>query len=140
MIVVDASVIVKWFVPEVGDAPAKALLDAPDALVAPDLARVEVASALVRKGLRRELAVTDAERALGAWLRMVRDGQLVLLPNADDIEVAAKLAFELQHALPDCLYLAAAERLGATLVTADQTFARKAQPGSGRIRLLAAPR
>lgn len=136
MIVVDASVVVKWFVPEAGDAAAKALLTTADALVAPELVRIEVASALVRKGLRRELSVPDAERALGAWLQVVADGQVVLLPNGDDIAAAAQLAFALQHALPDCLYLAAAARLGTTLVTADQAFARKARRGSARIQLL----
>jgi predicted nucleic acid-binding protein len=50
MIVVDASVIAKWFIPEVGAVPAHALLAAGDELVAPELARVEVASALIRKG------------------------------------------------------------------------------------------
>jgi predicted nucleic acid-binding protein len=35
MIVVDASVIIKWFIPEVGAAPAKALLSAADELIAP---------------------------------------------------------------------------------------------------------
>jgi predicted nucleic acid-binding protein len=49
MIVVDASVIVKWFIPEVGDFPAKALLAAGDELIAPELARIEVASALIRR-------------------------------------------------------------------------------------------
>ena len=50
MIIVDASVIVKWFIPEVGNVAAKALLSAADELMAPELARVEVASALIRKG------------------------------------------------------------------------------------------
>ena len=64
MIVVDASVIVKWFIPEVGDVPAKALLATADELIAPELARIEVASALVRKGIRQELAGTDVENTL----------------------------------------------------------------------------
>ena len=55
MIVVDASVIVKWFVPEVGAAAARALLSLADELISPELARVEVASAPIRKGLRQEL-------------------------------------------------------------------------------------
>ena len=45
MIVLDASMIVKWFVPEVGDAAAEASLAAAVALIAPELVRVEVASA-----------------------------------------------------------------------------------------------
>jgi predicted nucleic acid-binding protein len=138
MIVVDASVIVKWFIPEVGDAPAKALLATADALVAPELARIEVASALVRKGLRQELARADVERTLRAWFGVLAGGQIVLLPNEDDIEAAAELALELLHPLPDCLYLAAAERLGAALVTADRVFAQRAERRSDLIQLLEA--
>jgi predicted nucleic acid-binding protein len=136
MIVVDASVIVKWFIPEVGDVPAKALLATADELIAPELARIEVASALVRKGIRQELAGTDVENTLRAWFRALADGQIFLLPNADDLEAAVKLALELQHALPDCLYLAAAERLGVALITADRIFVRRARRRSHLVQLL----
>jgi predicted nucleic acid-binding protein len=136
MIVVDASVIVKWFVPEVGDAAAKALLSAADELIAPELARVEVASALIRKGLRRELTGADVENTLRAWFRALAGGQIALLPNVDDIEAATKLALELQHPLPDCLYLAASERLGIALITADRAFARRAERRSQLVQLL----
>jgi predicted nucleic acid-binding protein len=136
MIVVDASVIVKWFIPEVGTAPAKALLSVADELIAPELARIEVASALIRKGIRQELAGADVENTVRAWFRALADGQLLLLPNSDDIEGAAKLALELQHSLPDCLYLAAAERLGVALITADRAFARRAARRSNLIQIL----
>jgi len=136
MIVVDASVIVKWFVPEVGAAAAKALLSAADELVAPELARVEVASALIRKAIRGQLSEADAGNTLRAWFRALADGQIFLLPNADDIEAAAELALELQHPLPDCLYLAAAERLGVALITADRDFARQAEPRWHLVQLL----
>jgi predicted nucleic acid-binding protein len=136
MIVVDASVIVKWFIPEVGAVPAKALLAAGDELIAPEQARIEVASALIRKGLRDELTGADVETTLRAWFRALSEGQIFLMPNADDIEAAATLALELRHPLPDCLYLAAAERLGVALITADRTFARRASRRSDLVRLL----
>jgi predicted nucleic acid-binding protein len=136
MIVVDASVIVKWFVPEVGNAAAKALLSAADELIAPELARVEVASALIRKGIGQEITGADVEKTLRAWSRALADGQIFLLPNADDIEAAAKLALELQHPLPDCLYLAAAERLGVPLITAARAFARRAARRSNLVQIL----
>jgi predicted nucleic acid-binding protein len=136
MIVVDASVIVKWFIPEVGAVPAKALLAAGDELMAPELARIEVASALIRKGISQQLAGADVESALRAWFRALADGQVFLLPNADDLETAAKLALELQHPLPDCLYLAAAERLGVALITADRTFVRRAARRSSMVQIL----
>jgi predicted nucleic acid-binding protein len=60
------------------------------------------------------------------------------LPNADDLEAAAKLALELQHPLPDCLYLAVAERLGVALITADRAFARRAARRSSLVQILEA--
>jgi predicted nucleic acid-binding protein len=136
MIVVDASVILKWFLPEVGDAAAKALLATADELVAPELARVEVASALTRKAVRGQLSGADARSTLRAWFGALAAGQIFLLPNGDDIEAAAELALELQHPLADCLYLAAAERLGTTLITADRAFVGRAERRSDLIQLL----
>ena len=136
MIIVDASVIVKWFIPEVGNVAAKALLSAADELMAPELARVEVASALIRKGLRQELTGADVGTTLRAWFRALADGDVALLPNEDHMEAAAKLALELRHPLPDCLYLAAAERLGVALITADRAFAGRAGQRSDLVQLL----
>jgi predicted nucleic acid-binding protein len=136
MIVVDASVIVKWFIPEVGARPAKALLATADELVAPELARVEVTSALTRRAIRQELVRADVEDTLRSWFRALADGQVFLLPNAGDLEAAVKLALELQHPLPDCLYLAAAERLGVALITADRAFVRRANRRSPLVQLL----
>jgi predicted nucleic acid-binding protein len=136
MIVVDASVIVKWFIPEVGAVAAKALLAAGDELIAPELARVEVASALIRRGLSQELTGADVESTLRAWFRAVSEGQIFLLPNSEDIEAGVALALELRHPLPDCLYLAVAERLGVALITADRAFARRATRRSNLVQIL----
>jgi predicted nucleic acid-binding protein len=136
MTVVDASVIVKWFSPEIGGVPARALLARGDELIAPELARIEVASTLIRKGLREELAGADVESTLRAWFRALSDGQIFLLPNSEDIEAAAGIALELRHPLPDCLYLAVAERLGVALITADRAFVRRAQRRSPLVQLL----
>jgi predicted nucleic acid-binding protein len=136
MIVVDASVIVKWFIPEVGAVPAKALLGSGDELIAPELARIEVASALIRKGLREELTGADVESTLRAWFRAISEGQIFLLPNSEDMEAAARLALELRRPLPDCLYLAVAERLGVALITADRAFVRRAERRTPLVQLL----
>lgn len=73
---------------------------------------------------------------LAVWFRSLSDGQVLLLPDADQAASACELALALQHPLPDCLYLAAAEPLGVTLITADQTFARRARHRSELFRLL----
>ncbi len=49
--VVDASVVVKWFVAEAGSQRALQLLSESNRLIAPDLVIVEVATALSRRAL-----------------------------------------------------------------------------------------
>jgi predicted nucleic acid-binding protein len=48
MIVVDASVAAKWFLPEKGSSAALALQEGPSQLAAPDLIRMEVAAAITK--------------------------------------------------------------------------------------------
>ena len=62
MIVVDASVIVKWFVPEVHSAAARKWLDASHDYIAPDLMFPEVGNTLWKKVREGELAPEDAQR------------------------------------------------------------------------------
>lgn len=52
-----------------------------------------------------------------------------LSPDEQDYAHAVELAIELNHAYQDCLYLAAALRLKAPLVTADVPFYLKASAG-----------
>ena len=136
MIVVDASVAVKWLLPEPGDAAAQELLASEERLVAPSLIRTEVAAALARRARFREIEPRDAETAIGLWLQTLRDGVIGLVADEADLATALRLAMELSHPLQDCLYLALAERLGAPLVTADKKFVAKARASHALVRLL----
>ena len=136
MIVLDASVTVKWFASEPGSAAARSLVHTSEELVAPELVQVEVASALVKKAIREELSPEEAHEAMTLWFEAISDGDILLLPDADYLVAASELALHLRHPLPDCLYLAVAERLGVTLMTADQAFARRAQRRSPLVQLL----
>ena len=84
-------------------------------------------------------ALFTIRRLLRAWFRALSEGQIFLLPNAQDIQAAATLALELRHPLPDCLYLAVAERLGVGLITADRAFARRAAQRSSLVQMLEEP-
>jgi predicted nucleic acid-binding protein len=66
----------------------------------------------------------------------VHAGALTLLPEADILDDAIGLTLTVRHNLQDCLYLAAARRLGAELITADPTFVRRVGPHYGRVSLL----
>ncbi len=66
-LVIDASVVAKWVLPEPGREPALALLNLYEAnrlnLAAPRLLLIEVASVLVKRYRRHSLALTQAGEA-----------------------------------------------------------------------------
>ena len=138
MTVVDASVAVKWLLPEPGSDEAQSLLDSGENLAGPGLMAVEVAAALARKSRLKEIAPKDADAALELWLQSLADGLVEIVRDEADLRGAFRLARALNHRLQDCLYLALSERLQATLVTADAEFERKARQVYPHTRLLGA--
>jgi predicted nucleic acid-binding protein len=71
-------------------------------------------------GAEAELRVEHAAQALDALIRAVADGTIRLADDEELVAPALVLALALGHTVPDCMYLAAAEREGAGLVTADR--------------------
>jgi len=124
-VVVDASVGVKFVVPEGGHETARAVLDqslrgaVPTAF--PDFASLEVANALWVKTRRRELTSGLARASLALFmrvtLRFIRVPERVLAVDA--LEIA------LDHGLTayDGCYLALARRMGLPLLSADVKLA-----------------
>jgi predicted nucleic acid-binding protein len=119
-VVVDASVIVKWFVQEDGRDAARHLVKLGCPCEAPELAIVEVAGALSLK-VRANTLTWD--QAL-ASLRAMPDGTDVRA-SAAFIEMAMNLSVEIDHHINDCLYLALALSEDKMLVTADVKFLNK---------------
>lgn len=114
--VVDASVAVKWLMPEPHEASAARLLHAGHGLLVPDLVFVEVANALWKRVMRGETVVATAIGAMqtfGALPLQVHPSQ-PLLPLA--VELAARFA----RTVYDSLYLAVAMIRHCELVTADR--------------------
>ena len=136
MIVVDASVAVKWLLPEAGAESAQRLLDSGDGLMGPALIRVEVAAAIARKSRFGEVDRRDAAAAAELWFQSIADGLIALSPDDVDLPRGFRLALELGHPVQDCLYLALAERLGAELFTADRKFVARAGPSHPAVRAL----
>jgi predicted nucleic acid-binding protein len=117
--VVDASVVVRWIVPEKGAAEALALLARSIDWIAPRLMLSEVAAALRRKVAAGELTSALATQGLDFVLGIVARGALRLHRDETVIRSAFALSIAHQHKVPDCLYLALAEETGAGLATAD---------------------
>ena len=113
---VDASVAVKWLLPEVHSAAALTLLNAATILHAPDLLYPEVANALWKRVRSGEIAVDKAKDLL-AWLSTL---PLTLHPSLPLILSATDIACRYDRTVYDSIYLALAVREGVALVTADR--------------------
>ena len=128
MMIVDASVMVKWFLKEELSETAIVFSEQDHDLYAPFLAQYEVASSFSRALRKKEIDVEGAEVCLHRWLHILKTHVVKLLHDRQDIERGHHLAVKLHHATADCIYLAMAERLGGTLVTADKVFIEKCTP------------
>jgi predicted nucleic acid-binding protein len=130
--VVDASVAVKWILPESGSSAAAALRELNDDLSAPSLIAVEVGNALWKAVRRGSVTRSEALEGFEAALISLQS----LIPIEELRVRALTLAIELRHPIYDCFYLALAQRENALLVTADEvmfTAARKAKIKARRI-------
>ena len=118
-LVVDASVAVKWLVEEEGSDTAELLIHPRHELFAPRLMASEVGNALWRKVRTGEL-----ERSRAGTLAAAISEMAVHWMDDEDVSAdAVRLSLALERPVYDCAYLALANRIGATLVTADTKFA-----------------
>jgi predicted nucleic acid-binding protein len=78
VIVIDASMAAKGFLPEAGSEEAPRLLTSADKLIAPDLIRVEVATAMTRRVRLGELPENEAMQICHDWLKALSDGVITL--------------------------------------------------------------
>jgi predicted nucleic acid-binding protein len=119
--VVDASVAVKWFVAETDFLVADELSASNHRLFAPRLILTEVANALGRKAMAGLMSAAEA----CAYLRSLPHYFDDVLAVDELIEPAIKNACALRHPIYDLIYLEAARKVDAQLVTADHRFIAK---------------
>ena len=120
--VVDASIVVKWFVQEQWSDEASHLLEAEATLIAPELIFTEVCNALRAVHRRGEISAQDLGDAIDA-LRAAPIGVPFSLRQL--AAAAARLAVDLDHPVYDCFYLALAIQEQYPVVTADARFHEK---------------
>lgn len=126
-LVIDASVAVKWVVEEEGTREALELLRKAK-LIAPDLLAAECANILWKKARRGELSTDEAVLAA----KVLQRADLEFLPTRPLLEMATRLAIELDHPAYDCVYLAVALAKGCKLVTAGEHLLRKLEQDKKR--------
>lgn len=123
--VVDASVSIKWFLPEIHYIPARNLLSGFHFLMIPDLFFPEFGNILWKKVRRGELSATEAREVLAA-LRTIR---LRTVSSEHLLSPALEIALETECTVYDALYLALAVTHNIALVTADRRLYDRTHTG-----------
>ena len=116
--VVDASVALKWFVPEVHSEHALRLLRKRFALQAPELIQAEFGNILWKKCRAGELDGITAGEILDNFKR----SPLVVQPHGAFLKLAWEIALKHRQTFYDSLYLGLAMAEKARMVTADRKF------------------
>jgi predicted nucleic acid-binding protein len=127
--VLDASVALKWVLPEADSDKAIRLRDdfrnALVELLAPDIYPAEIGHALARAE-RRKLIATPQGSVLFADVLATPPKLYPSYPNL--LGRAFSISSQMRIGFYDCLYIALAERESCDLVTADDKLVRNLQP------------
>lgn len=115
-LIVDASVAIKWVVPEENSAAACSLLTEGRDLRSPDLLWAESGNILWKKWRRQELTSQE----VGEILTDLRRYPLHILPAEPLCDLAWEVARRFDRSFYDSLYLALAVSDSCPLVTADR--------------------
>ncbi|HLQ24703.1 MAG TPA: type II toxin-antitoxin system VapC family toxin [Acidiferrobacterales bacterium] len=116
--VVDASVAIKWFVPEVHAEAAARLLEGDNQLLAPDLLFPEFGNILWKKARLGEIRVSEAREIL----RALEAVPLQVHTTQPLIESAFEIAYGLERSVYDSVYLSLAVINECRMITADKKF------------------
>jgi len=116
LFVVDASVVIKWFVPEIHGDAARRLLELPHQFVAPDLLFADTANIVWKKTRRGELTDAEGRQLVGEINRIAVES----VPSRLLAEDAYALTRITGQTVYDALYLALAVRLKTQMITADE--------------------
>lgn len=117
-VVVDASVVVKWYVSELDSELARSVMQTEGILVAPGHCLGEVGHVLIQRF--REGKISGEQLSLA---RIAIPGTLLLISIDGIFDLAMEIAIATRQSFYDALYVAAAVRWDTQVVTADEGMA-----------------
>jgi predicted nucleic acid-binding protein len=131
-LVVDASVAIKWFLPEIHSQEASLVLKSNRELLAPDLIWAEFGSTLRKKVRHKEVTAHEAQGILKDFMRFpLQTFSSKLLLNS-----AWQLSYESGATIYDSLYLALANNRDCSVVTADKKFYDSITNGTVALKMI----
>jgi predicted nucleic acid-binding protein len=121
--IIDTSVAIKWYLPEIYQSEAQRFLNPVFDRHAPDFLHAELGSVLLKKVRRREIRVDECRAFVGQL------SAVPLIPHeALPLRQAAlEIGLQIGSSFYDGLFLALALQLRGRLVTADSKLYRKIQ-------------
>ncbi|MBK9943326.1 MAG: type II toxin-antitoxin system VapC family toxin [Kouleothrix sp.] len=126
-LVVDSSVVIKWFVVEPYTTEARRILADYQAgaltLLAPDLVYAEIGNILWKKHVLQGMAAADAQLVLDTF----RTLPLIVTPTAVLLERAYRLAVLHRRTVYDMLYVALSAQAACPFVSADEKLVNAIQ-------------
>ncbi len=120
-LIIDASVVGKWFFDEPMKEAADQYLNPYYRLVAPDLLASEFIN-IVQKNTRIRNITYPQGLAI---LKRFHALPIHYVPTIELLEDAYRISHELDHSAYDCIYLSIPEKQGGIMVTADKPFYTK---------------
>jgi len=122
-LVVDASVAVKWYVPEVHTEVALRFLDEQYELLVPGLFFPEFGNVVWKKQRTGEISVEEARAIVGAMDKV----SFIVYPSENLLRPAFEIAVGLDRSVYDSVYLSLAVLRNCRMLTADRKFYRAIQ-------------
>jgi len=118
--VIDASVVIKWFVPEIHTDAARRWLASSHEYVSPDLLFPEAGNAIWKKVRRGELTADEGQHLVGDLSAVAVEAIAMrgLVPDAYALALSTGLT------VYDATYVALAVRLETQMITADDRLRR----------------
>lgn len=119
-IVVDSSIVVKWFVTEAFTPEALKLLDGYLAgninFIAPDLLSAEFGNTIWKKVRLSRLSKEDAEQIINVFQELL----ITFVPTQELLKEAFRIAIAYDRTVYDALYVALSLRENCLYITADE--------------------
>lgn len=117
--VIDASVAIKWVLPEIYSDRALSLLDRElDEFLVPDFFFSEITNTLWKRTQRGELTLEAAVEKLSA----IKQVEFAVCSSFELASGALATAVQIQQAVYDCVYLTLAINNRCQMITADERF------------------